>query len=97
MVSPAGIPVAPAVLTFDLPVMLAVAVACLPIFFTGGVISRCEGALFLGYYVAYTLYLILRSANHDLLPLFSSVFSMFVIPLTVLTLALILIFHFRKK
>jgi len=97
MVSPAGIPVAPAVLTFDLPVMLAVAVACLPIFFTGGVISRWEGALFLGYYVAYTLYLILRSANHDLLPLFSSVFSMFVIPLTVLTLALILIFHFRKK
>ena len=97
MVSPAGIPVAPAILTFDLPVMLAVAVACLPIFFTGGVISRWEGVLFFGYYVAYTLYLILRSANHDLLPLFSSVFSMFVIPLTVLTLALILIFHFRKK
>jgi cation:H+ antiporter len=97
MVSPAGIPVAPAVLTFDLPVMLAVAVACLPIFFTGGVISRWEGVLFFGYYIAYTLYLILRSANHDLLPLFSSVFSMFVIPITVLTLAIILIIHLRKK
>ena len=97
MVSPAGIPVAPAVLTFDLPVMLAVALACLPIFFTGGVISRWEGVLFFGYYIAYTLYLILRSANHDLLPLFSSVFSMFVIPITVLTLAIILIIHLRKK
>jgi cation:H+ antiporter len=97
MVSPAGVPVASAVLTFDLPVMLAVSVACLPIFFTGGVISRWEGVLFFGYYIAYTLYLILRSANHDLLPLFSSVFSMFVIPLTVLTLVIILIFHLQKR
>jgi cation:H+ antiporter len=35
VLSPSGLTVAPAVLDFDLPVMLAVAVACLPIFFTG--------------------------------------------------------------
>jgi cation:H+ antiporter len=77
--------------------MLAVAIACLPIFFTGGIISRWEGFLFFGYYIAYTLYLILKSANHDLLPLFSSIFSIFVIPITVLTLLIILVANLWKK
>ncbi len=49
---------APNRLRFDIPVMIAV--ACLPVFFTGHVIARWEGVLFLGYYVAYTLYLILN-------------------------------------
>jgi len=40
LVAPEGIPVIPAALTFDLPVMIAVAMACLPIFFTGYIISR---------------------------------------------------------
>ncbi|MFC1464575.1 MAG: calcium/sodium antiporter, partial [Candidatus Brachytrichaceae bacterium NZ_4S206] len=35
MVAPAGVAVAPSVLAFDMPVMLVVAIACLPIFFTG--------------------------------------------------------------
>jgi len=42
---PGGVEVAPAALRFDLPVMLAVAVACLPIFFTGHLIARWRGAL----------------------------------------------------
>jgi cation:H+ antiporter len=37
VLSPSGLTVAPAVLDFDLPVMLAV--ACLPIFFTGHLIA----------------------------------------------------------
>jgi Ca2+/Na+ antiporter len=47
-------------LAFDLPVMTAVAVACLPVFFTGGV-ARWEGAVFLAYYAAYTVYLVLAA------------------------------------
>ncbi|MQA90281.1 MAG: calcium/sodium antiporter [Gemmatimonas sp.] len=82
-----GVPVAPAALSFDLPVMIAVAVACLPIFFTGHRIERWEGLLFIGYYVAYTAYLILDSARHDALPIFSAVMGLFVLPLTVITLA----------
>jgi cation:H+ antiporter len=31
-------------------------------------ISRMEGVLFLGYYMAYTLYPILAAAQHDVLP-----------------------------
>ena len=43
----------PAALNFDVWVMLAVAVACLPVFFTGNQIARWEGLMFIGYYVIY--------------------------------------------
>jgi cation:H+ antiporter len=78
--------VAPAVLGFDLPVMLAVAVVCLPIFFVGQSVARWEGALLLTFYAAYTTYLVLASRHHDALPLFSRTMAFFVIPLTALIL-----------
>ena len=81
-----GIPVPSAAIRFDLVVMIAAAVACLPIFFTGYTISRWEGLLFLGYYVAYMFYLFLNSTQHQGLPTFSWVMMAFVIPLTVVTL-----------
>ena len=40
LVAPDGVEVARSVIMFDLPVMIAVAVACLPLFFHGGEISR---------------------------------------------------------
>ncbi len=86
LISPGGIDVSPAALNFDIPVMIAVAVACLPIFFSGNVISRWEGWLFLAHYAAYTTYLILKATDHDALPIFSTVLIVFVIPLTVITL-----------
>ncbi|MGQ9549120.1 MAG: calcium/sodium antiporter [Roseiflexus sp.] len=86
IVAPVGIRVAPAALNFDIPVMIAVAIACLPIFFTGRLIARWEGWLFLGYYSAYTLYLILAASQHAILPAFSMVMGVFVLPLTGVTL-----------
>lgn len=87
--APAGIAVSSAAVAFDLPVMIAVAVACLPIFFTGYRIARWEGFVFLGYYVAYTLYLILNATQHAALPYFSNVMLLFVVPITVITLIVI--------
>jgi len=77
--------------------MTAVAVACLPIFFSGNVIARWEGGLFLFYYAAYTAYLVLAAAGHDALPLFSAVMLEYVVPLTVITLAVILVRSFRRN
>lgn len=91
LVAPGGVHVAPAILRFDLPVMLVVAVACLPIFFTGHLIARWEGALFLAYYAAYTGYVIMAASGHDALPAFSRVMAAFIIPLTFLTLAVLAI------
>jgi cation:H+ antiporter len=89
VVAPGGLPVSAAVLWFDLPVMIAAAVACLPIFFTGYTIARWEGLLFLGYYVAYTTYLVLGATHHDALSTFSLVVGGFVVPLTIVTLAVL--------
>lgn len=96
LVAPAGLPVAPATLRFDLPVMTAVAIACLPIVTTGHLIARWEGLLFLGYFVAYTTYLVLAGTSHDLLPAFSAIMLRFVIPLTVLTIGVTLLRSRRR-
>jgi cation:H+ antiporter len=89
LVSPGGLPAPAALLRFDLPVMVAVAVACLPIFASGAVIARWEGALFLFYYVAYTAYVVLEAQRHDALPAYSAVMQAFVLPLTAVTLAVV--------
>jgi cation:H+ antiporter len=81
-----GVDVPPAVQRFDLWVMLAALTACLPIFFTGREVARWEGGLFLAYYVAYALYLLLQSQQHNALPAFSGVMAGFVLPLTLVTL-----------
>lgn len=87
LVAPEGIRVAPAVLRFDIPVMIGVSLACLPIFFTGYRIDRWEGAVFVAYYAAYAFYLVLDATGHDALPAFSAVMAFFVLPLTALTFA----------
>jgi len=86
LVASGGLTVAPAVLAFDLWVMLAVAFACLPVFLTGRQIARWEGGLFLGYYFAYTAFLILAARQHQSLPAFSAAMLSFVAPLTIVTL-----------
>ncbi|MCB1738731.1 MAG: calcium/sodium antiporter [Gammaproteobacteria bacterium] len=86
LVAPSGLGVASSVISFDLPVMIAVAFACLPVFFTGREIARWEGGLFLAYYVAYTVYLTLNAAHHDVVGPYSAVLLGFVVPLTVITL-----------
>jgi cation:H+ antiporter len=97
LVAPNGIELNPALFSFDLPVMIAVAVACLPIFFTDHLIARWEGALFLGYYIAYVTYLVMSASHHDSLPLFNGIMLAFVIPLTVITLAVLTIRAWRKQ
>ncbi len=97
VVAPSGIAISDAVIAFDLPIMLAVAFACLPIFFTGGVIRRWEGGILLGYYLLYTLYLIFASTRHDLLNEYSAVLVWFVIPLTALTVIITLVQDLRRR
>ncbi|QDH69060.1 calcium/sodium antiporter [Marilutibacter alkalisoli] len=96
-VSPDGVPVSRAALNFDIPVMIATAVACLPIFFTGHYIARWEGGLFLGYYAAYLTYLVLQNTHHDALETFSTAMTWFVIPLTVVTLLVVMSHALRNS
>jgi len=97
IIAPDGIAVSSGILGFDMPVMLLAAAACLPIFFTGSRISRLEGALFFGYYCAYTLHLILTAAQHELLPGFSMAMLYFALPLTAVTLFAVAAREWRRK
>lgn len=90
VVGPDGVAVSHSARHFDLPVMVAAAFACLPIFLTGHTINRWEGTLFLLYYLAYTAYLILAALQHDVLPAFSLTMPAFVLPLTAVTLLVLL-------
>ena len=91
LVAVEGLVVTPVALRFDIPLMIVVAIACLPIFFTDYRIDRWEGFLFLGYYGAYTIFLYLRATQHAALPAFSTIMAGFVIPLTVVTILIVVI------
>jgi cation:H+ antiporter len=92
-----GLTVSASALRFDIPVMIAVAVICLPVFITGQLIARWEGLLFLSYYVAYTAYLIMDSANYETLPIFSNILLFVVFPATILSLGVSFLPSFRKS
>ncbi len=95
LVADGGIAVADAALRFDMPVMLAAAVLCLPIV-VGGRINRWEGGLFLAYYLAYTVYLLLDASGHDALGEYSAIMLWFVVPGTAITLAILMVRAIRR-
>ncbi|WP_405120059.1 calcium/sodium antiporter [Pseudomonas leptonychotis] len=97
MVSPQAINVAANALAFDFPVMIAVAVACLPIFFSGYRINRWEGLLFLAYYAAYTVYLVLFSTGKPFAESFGNAMLGYALPLTAVTLVIIAGRAWRKQ
>jgi len=80
--SPDGITVAGQALRLDLPVMVAVAAACLPIFATGREIARWEGGLFLAYYAAYTAWLVMAGTDNGARGAYEAAMLWFVLPLT---------------
>jgi cation:H+ antiporter len=96
-VAAGGLNVPPGVLTFDLVVMIAAAVACLPFMVTGLQIARWEGALFLAYYVAYTAYLVMDAVGHEALPHLEHALVFFAFPLTAVTVVVLTVRRVRRR
>ncbi|MDP3850126.1 MAG: calcium/sodium antiporter [Luteolibacter sp.] len=86
IVAPSGIAVSSEALRFDIPVMIGVAVACLPVFFSGYLITRLNGVIFLGFYAAYLIHLIFTATRHEALGDYQVALFHYVLPLTALTL-----------
>ena len=89
IVSPVTLRVDPAVIAFDLPVMLAAALVLLPLAFAGRFITQWEGGLLAGIYVAYVAFVFLSAGAHDALEPFSEAMLWFVVPLTVIWLIIL--------
>ncbi|MDH5654443.1 MAG: calcium/sodium antiporter [Spirochaetia bacterium] len=83
--TPGGIDVDPGALSVDIPVMIAVAIACLPVFMADHTITRFRGGLFFGYFIFYVAYLIISAKEHQYLTAFNWIMLLFVIPLTLIT------------
>lgn len=92
--APRGVNVAESIYAFDLPVMLAVALACSPLLAGRHSIERWAGGLFLFYYVAYTAYLVLQAQNHAALQPFSDAMLSFVLPFT---LVIVVVEYIRER
>ncbi len=88
--SSGGIPIADNAVRLDIPVLLAAAIACLPIVVWDHKLDRWEGIIFVLYYVAYLLFLTLDATGHEAKELFTSVLVLFVMPLTVLTAGVVI-------
>jgi cation:H+ antiporter len=97
MFSTGGIVVEPSVISRDLPVMFFAAVACLPIFFTGGRISRWEGGFLLASYLVYTVYVILDATRHPLFAEFGWMTRRVIVPVVVLAVVWIIVKAIRES
>ncbi len=91
MITPGGIVIPEAASNFDFVLMTGVALLLLPVVYTGLAVARWEGVMFLLYYAAYTVYLLLASAEHDALAPYSTVMTLFVIPLTGMMLVILVV------
>lgn len=89
IVVPSGLVVSAEMLSFDIPVMIAAAIVCLPIFIAGFRINRWEGVLLFVGYISYTTYLVLNATQHELLGGYRDGLLYFVLPAMGLTLAVI--------
>lgn len=96
IIAPNGIAVPEAALAFDIPVMIAVALSALPIFFIGYKIGRLGATFFLTFYVAYLVYLILGATKSAGFPIYSQVMVNYVAPVAGLILLGVLYRAFKQ-
>lgn len=95
--SPEGVGVSSAALAFDVPMMVLTALLCLPIFFTGAIISRHEGALFLGLYVAYVAILIVGATAPGIASLGRAVLFFGIFPAVGIALVMVSLAQVRRR
>ncbi len=88
-VSPTALPIPDSALQVDLPVMIAVAVACLPIFVVGNVLQRWEGIVFFAFYLLYIGWLVVDAGGYSGRDSYSTIVLFLVIPLTAITMGVI--------
>jgi len=96
IVAPKGIYVPDAALAFDIPVMIAVALSALPIFFFGYRIGRPGGMFFLAFYGAYIAYLILEATGSAGFPMYRQITLQYVAPFAALMLLFVLVRAIRQ-
>lgn len=95
MASPQSIPLTDNILYFDVLVMIAISIVCLPFFTTGHKIARWEGIYFIIQYTIYIAILIYRTESRPIYkPVWIASF-LFILPAVTITIATIVMRKFR--
>lgn len=89
--------VAPDVLAVDIPVAAIVAAACLPLFRTRYEFSRWNGALFLGGYVLYIAWTVLKATGSRALSAFNGILFQVVFPALIIGITVTIVLALRKE
>lgn len=83
-------------INLDLPFMVAVSIACIPIFIAGFNLTRTDGAIFLFYYTTYLTYLVLNAVNAPVVKTIEMSMMWVVLPFTIVYMVW-RIFQYRKQ
>ena len=97
LLAPAPLSVSPNALAFDLPVMLGVAALCLPVFYSGYRITRVEGLLFLGLYLAYALHVVSFTTGMPLASKLEHLMLIYVLPALLVFVLLSVVREWRRQ
>ncbi|WP_122501617.1 calcium/sodium antiporter [Pseudomonas viridiflava] len=81
LVAPVPLTISPNALVFDLPIMLGVAILCVPLFYSGYRIDRVEGLFLLSLYLTYGLHIVSISTGMLLAERLEGMMLRFVVPL----------------
>lgn len=92
-----AIPVQSVLLQFDLLVLIAASLLCIPIFYTGFRIARWEGGIFLFFYLSYLFYLYLFNTGHVWLDGFTNLMIYFALPAIGLILFIATLLEWKKR
>ncbi len=96
IVAPQGVIVGREFIDFHMPLMLAVSVACLPIFLSGLGVNRLEGLGMITYYLAYIASLVYLAVNNLGVPTSQSLVG-FLAPLAMAMLFIAVLSRHKKK
>jgi len=97
LVSPTPLSAGEQMSQLDIPVMLAVAMLCVPFFFAGSILNRIEGVMFLILYVAYTWYLIALALGKTYLGQLQDGIMYGLVPLVLVYVVLSLLHDLRTR
>ncbi|MFJ4142106.1 calcium/sodium antiporter [Pseudomonas sp. NPDC089734] len=97
LIAPAPLSISPNALVFDLPIMLGVAVLCLPLLYAGYRITRLEGLLLLALYLTYGLHIVSFSTGMLLAERLEHLMLQFILPLLGIAVAFGIVKVWRRQ
>lgn len=92
-----GLSVAPELMQVDLPVMVGISLLCLPLFYTGHLLARWEGALLFGLYLTYVSWLVLTTRHSSAQDEFLAVVGWGLLPLLIVVVLSSLYSDHRRR